>query len=222
MLKEFNLFSSDERVCINGKYIFPKLAKSILSKIDFNISTQDKALLDQNMKEDYGAIVNLSKDFDLWLQYHGRFKSFLIGFGINAENANQPDFKLLRIETFPESTHDAGSMAFIGNVRVSGPHIHWYNQFYRMFLNSGTKKPEDVNEDLYSKKIKQFLADNNLRLFNEDLVKKAVPYSSFLRLYKLINVDRRKMREDGYVTITPKLPRNPKQLLGQILERKII
>ena len=219
---KFHLFSLDEKACINSKYIFPKLSKRILNKIDFSISAQNMILLNQNMKDDYGAIVNLNKDFDLWLQYHGRFKSFLIGFGINPENANQPDFKLLRIETFPESTHNDNSMAFIGNINVDGPHIHWYNQFYRMFTNSGIKNLKEVNKDLYSKKIKQFLIGNHLKFINDDLVKKAVPYSSFLRLHKLINVDRKMVREDGYITINSELQSNPKQLLRQILQKEIV
>ena len=213
--------TSTEWNCIKHKLIFPELSQSILKKIEFSISREDLIDISIKLKEGYGTIVNLNKSFNLNLQYHGRFKSFLIGFGINSENQNQPDVKMLRVDTAVESTHNDGTTCFLGENKIQGPHLHWYNSFYRVFLNQGIFNLREPNIGIYNKIIELFIENNRLNI-NAIILKRAVPYTIFLDLCKFIIKGEKKFREDCYVTSNKKLKKNPADVLKQILNKEVL
>ncbi|MCX6709492.1 MAG: hypothetical protein NTV63_00860 [Candidatus Woesearchaeota archaeon] len=198
---------------------FPELTESILKKVSFNITKRDLNNLLRSIKKGHGNIVNLNKDYSLKIQYHGRFKSFLIGFGINEENPFQPDFKLVRVETIVEKTHTTGTMAFLGESKLKGPHLHWYNNFYGFFVNEmwHLRKP---TESGYKRIIKMLINNEKLN-FSDNLLKRAVPYNIFVKLFNLVILKRKTLRNDGYITIDEKLKENPKKILGQIINREL-
>ena len=103
--------------------ITPKFSKNFLKKVKFNVDPNEITSLQDKIKKGYGQLICLSKKHNLFLQYHGVFNSFLIGIGINPENPNQPDIKLLRIELIVEKTHEKSKLN--GEIPL-GPHTHWF------------------------------------------------------------------------------------------------
>ena len=217
-----NSFSEEESNCIKHEFVFPELSKNILKKIKFDISNEDLIRISSVIKEEYGTIVYLNKSFNLKLQYHGRFKSFLFSLDLDKESLNQYDLNLLRIETHTESTHNNGKMAFLGPKKLSGPHLHWYNSFFKIFLNQGIFNLNKPNIEIYNKIIKIFIDNNKELNFNKQLIKKAVSYRQFLELCNLVISKKMKFREDGYITNEDKLKNDPLTVLQQIINREII
>jgi len=219
---EMDFLTTIEKNCISHKLLFPELSRSILKKIKFNISREDLIDVSSKLKEGYGTIVNLNELSNLKLQYHGRFKSFLIGFGINPENPNQPDLKMLRFDNSVESTHNDGTMCFLGRNKIKGPHIHWYNSFYSVFLNQGIFNLREPNRMIYNKIIELFIENNKNLNLNANLLQKSVSYSIFLDLCKFIIKEKRKLREDGHITSNNKLKNDPVDMLKQILNKEFL
>ena len=216
-----SIFSNKEKNCLANKFVFPHLTANILKKIEFKLPDSRLNELLSNMKDGYGSIVPLNEEIGLMLQYHGRFKSFLIGIGINDDNPNQPDLNLLRIDTNVESTHKNQTMAFLGDNKLTGQHFHWYNSFYRIFINQETFNLTKPTKDIYSTIIKIFLEHNKDLNFNNQLLEQAVPYQNFVKLCDLVKNKKRQLREDGYVTIHKNLKKSPNVIIKQILNREL-
>lgn len=98
-------------------------SKKLLKTVRFTPKQSDIDSLKEKISCGYGDIICLNKEHDLYIQYHGIFQSFLIGIGINPINSNQPDVKLLRIETKLEKTHELKK--FKGK-KPTKAHIHWF------------------------------------------------------------------------------------------------
>ncbi|GEM_PF-3198765 len=216
-----NSFSEEENNCIKHEFVFPELSKNILKKIKFDISNEDLIRISSVIKEEYGTTVYLNKSFDLKLQYHGRFRSFLFSLDLHKDTLHQCTLNLLRIETHTERTHNDGKMAFLGPKKLSGPHLHWYNSFFKIFLNQGIFKLNEPNIDIYHKIIEIFIDNNKELNFNAQLIKKAVPYSQFLELCNLVISKKMKFREDGYITKDDNIKMDPIIVLQQIINREI-
>jgi len=218
-IKELN---KEENRCIEQGIIFPELTKKVLSNIDFKPSKREIRQLLLNMGKGFGLIINLNKEFDLRLQYHGRFESFLIGFGIAPNNINQPNLKLLRIETNVENTHNQDIMTFLNKIKIRGPHIHWYNSFYKLFVNPHIFDIKNPNKEVYNYIIKTLLNNKQYSNFSIGLLNKAMPYNLFIKLCYLVVEEGRVLREDGDITISKTLSKDTTEILNQILSKKFI
>lgn len=174
------------------------------------------------MDKGFGLIINLNKEFDLTLQYHGRFESFLIGFGISPDNINQPNIKLLRIETNVEKTHNQDIMAFLNKVKIRGPHIHWYNSFYKLFVNPHIFDIKNPNRKVYNHIVKTILDNKQYSNFSIDLLNEALPYNLFIRLCYLVVKEGRVLREDGDITVSETLSKDTTKMFNQILDKRFI
>ena len=216
-----SVFTNEEKNCLTNRFVFPDLTSNIIKKIEFKLSDSRLNELLSNMKDGYGSIVPLNEEVGLMLQYHGRFESFLIGMGINDDNPNQPDLNLLRIDTSVEKTHKNKTMAFLGENKLTGPHFHWYNSFYRIFTSQGTFNLTKPTRDIYSAIIKIFLEHNKNLNFNSQLLEQALPYPHFVQLCNFVINKKRQLREDGYITIHKNLKKSPNAVLNQILNREL-
>ena len=216
-----SVFTNEQENFLKNRFVFPDLTTNILKKIEFNLPDSRLNELLSNMEDGYGSIVPLNEEVGLMLQYHGRFESFLIGMGINDNNPNQPDLNLLRIDTNVERTHKTKTMAFLGENKLTGQHFHWYNSFYRIFINQGTFNLTKPTRDIYSAIIKIFLEHNKNLNFNNQLLEQAVPYQHFVKLCYLVINKKRRLREDGYITIHKNLKKSPNAVLKQILNREL-
>ena len=214
--KEIKIFTPEENLCLSRKLAYPKLTIRTLSKIHFDISKKELTGLLKRITNGYGTIVELNKIFNITLQYHGRFKSFLIGIGINDENPNQPDFKLLRIDTIVESTHNGTNATFLGATKIEGPHFHWYNGVYVMFLSQKIFDLSNPDEGII-----KFLLEKKKNLnLNKNIIKEALPYEEFIKLCELF-IEKKHLMRDEYITTNEKLQTNPKVVLNQILKREV-
>ena len=103
--------------------VSPQASIKLLKDIQFNPKEDDLLSLKKQMSEGYGKLICLNKKQKLFLQYHGKYETFLIGLGINPTNSHQPDVKLLRIDLDLEETHKLKE--FKGK-KPKSTHIHWY------------------------------------------------------------------------------------------------
>src|SRR3989344_1653108 len=210
--KDSKIFTQEEHLCLSRKLAYSKLTIRTLSKIHFDISKKELNILLKRITNGYGTIVELNKTFNIMLQYHGRFKSFLIGIGINYENPGQPDFKLLRIDTIVESTHHSTNAVFLGETKIEGPHFHWYNSVYAMFLSQKIFNLSNPNEAIYEGIIKFLLEKKKNLNLNKNIIKEALPYEEFIKLCEL-SIQKKYLMRDEYITTNEKLQTNPKVVL---------
>ena len=86
-----DFLTKNEQSFLKNKAIFPSISLNILKKIKFTCSEEEITELVKGIRKGYAPMISLNHELDLRLQFHGRFNSFLIGFGVNPDNENQPD-----------------------------------------------------------------------------------------------------------------------------------
>ena len=164
--------------------IYSKKTKDILSQIDFLPNSIELKELEEKMQQGFGGLLFLNKKNNLTIQYHGRFKSFIIGLGVNPNNKFQPEQILLRIDTKNDQNHLNKNNAFSNELNSNKVHIHWNNILIPFLLKEVDDKTKSTNKnyDLILKKI----CTKNKNILEEDL-KEAIPFKLFSKLIKAKN-----------------------------------
>ena len=198
--------------------IYPKITRKIISNAILSPDINDLNKLIKKMKEGYGDIIYLDLKHDITLQYHGRFKSFIIGIGINPNNENQPKLKLLRIDTRKDKNHTNKKNVFSQKLSKTATHIHWNNTIITYFIDKITTKTTKTKK-YYETILTQILAENDL--FDKTMLKEAVPYDLF---EKILEVYQRDKNIDNYfeIIIEPNAKNTLRDLLNQILAKELL
>jgi len=207
--KEMN--SKDDNYWLHKGYVYPKLTKKILNKIEFKLKEDEISLMIERIKKRYGLLICLNEIHQIYLQYHGRFNSFLIGWEINPENENQPYQKLVRIDTMSGANYKEKS-AF-SNKLLHTKHIHWYNTILDKFVRKNSFNAEIKNKTQYNKIIFDLI--NDKPVLTKRVIKQAVPYDLFLKL------NNETKGEDIQIQRPKILKETPEKIFYQILNRDL-
>jgi uncharacterized protein YktA (UPF0223 family) len=197
--------------------IYSKKTKNILSKTDFLPDTIKLKELEEKMRQGFGGLLYLNKNNNLTIQYHGRFKSFTIGLGINPNNKFQPEQILLRIDTKNDQNHLNKNNAFSNELNSNKVHIHWNNTFIFFLLKEIDEKTKSTNKD-YHLILKKICTKN--QNISEENLKEAIPFKLFSKLIKAKN---KKKSIDQYFEITLEEFSSYKQinLLKRIINKEL-
>jgi hypothetical protein len=164
--------------------IYPKKTKDILSQINFLPNPIELKELKEKMREGFGGLLFLNQRNNLTMQYHGRFKSFTIGFGINPNNKFQPEQILLRIDTKNDQNHLNKNNAFSNELNSNKVHTHWNNTFIPFFLKEINDKTKPTNKDYHLILKKIYTKNHDI---SEENLKEAISFKLFSKLIKSKN-----------------------------------
>ena len=201
---------------MNNHITYLKKSKEIISRSKFNPSQKDKDKLIECIKEGYGKLITLNKNANITMQYHGRFKSFIIGLGINPNNAYQPEVILFRIDTIMDENHKNGNYIFSKNISQNQVHIHWNNSYIKYIV-------EELNSKIIeSKNSYEFIINNiykNNNLSDKDL-RKGIPNHLFKDL--IINYGSSQIINNYYeITLEKNASIDPLILFEQIINQEL-
>lgn len=197
--------------------IYQIKTKKIISKINFSPNLIELKQLKEKIQQGFGELIFLNQKNNLTIQYHGKFKSFIVGLGINPNNESQPEQILLRIDSRNDQNHLNKNNAFSSKLNSNNIHIHWNNTFIPLFLEIIDNKTKPIKKD-YDFILKKIYINNTT--LNENDLKEAIPFELFSKLVKATNKDK-SISQYFEITLEDFKSYDPLSLLNKIINKEL-
>jgi len=196
---------------------YPIKTKKIISKIDFSPDPKALKQLKEKIKQGFGKLIFLNQKNKLTIQFHGKFKSFIIGIGINPDNESQPEQILLRIDSRNDQNHINKNNAFSNKLNSNKIHIHWNNSFIPLLLKVIDNQTKNIKKD-YALILKKIYT--NTPSISENDLKEAIPFKLFSKIVKSKD-ENKSISQYFEITLENSNSYDSLKLLNKIINKKL-